>query len=64
LQIKLAVSISSSMGSPADRDFLSFMEQVIKSKYPKFCINPVLTGVIEKIILLKVKTPVATMKYH
>jgi hypothetical protein len=24
---KLAVSISSSLGSPADRDFLSFMEQ-------------------------------------
>jgi hypothetical protein len=63
---KLAVSISSSLGSPADRDFLSFMELAIKSKYPKICINPVLTTEIEKkiFILLKIKTPMAMMKYH
>jgi hypothetical protein len=44
---KFAVSISSSLGSPADRDFLSFMEQAIKSKYQKNCINPVSTTEIE-----------------
>jgi hypothetical protein len=49
---KLGVSISSSLGSPADRDFLSSMEQAIKSKYPKICINPVSTGEIEKIFIL------------
>jgi oligoribonuclease (3'-5' exoribonuclease) len=61
----LAVSISSSLESPADRDFLSFMEQTIKFKYPKICINPVSTGEIEKIfILLKINTLVAMMKYQ
>jgi Notch-like protein len=38
------------LGSPADRDFLSFMEQAIKPKYPKICINPVSTREIENII--------------
>jgi hypothetical protein len=47
---KLAVLISSSLGSPVDRDFLLFMEHAIKSKYPKICINPVSTREIENII--------------
>jgi hypothetical protein len=47
---KLAVSISSNLSSPADRDCLSYGEQAIKSKYPKICINPVSTREIEKII--------------
>jgi hypothetical protein len=62
---KLAISISSSLGSPTDKDLLLFTEQAIQSKYPKICINPVSTGEIEKMIYyLKIKIPMATMKYH
>jgi hypothetical protein len=41
---------ASSLGNSADRDFLSFMEQAIKSKFPKICNKSVTTREIEKII--------------
>jgi hypothetical protein len=50
LSDKLAILISSRLGSTAEMDYLSFMEQAIKSKYPKIRINPVSIGKVEKII--------------
>jgi hypothetical protein len=39
-----------SLGGSSDREFLSYMEQAIRSKFPKICYKPVTTKEIEKII--------------
>jgi hypothetical protein len=46
-------------------DYLSFMEQAIKSKFPKLCNKPVMTDEIEKksFTLLKLKIPVPMTSY-
>jgi hypothetical protein len=46
----LANLAESSLGGSSDREFLSYMEQAIKFKFPKICNKPVTTKEIEKII--------------
>jgi hypothetical protein len=44
----LANSATSGLGNLHDMDYLIFMEQTIKSKFPKICIKPVMTEEIER----------------
>jgi hypothetical protein len=44
----LAKSATHGLGSLHNMDYLSFMEQAIKSKFPKICNKPVMTEEIEK----------------
>jgi hypothetical protein len=47
---KLSNSVNSSQCNSSDIDYLSFMEQAIKTNYPKICNKPSTTKEIEKII--------------
>jgi hypothetical protein len=46
----LANLAESSLGGSSDREFLSYMEEAIKFKFPKICNKPVMTKEIEKIM--------------
>jgi hypothetical protein len=46
----LAKLADSSLGGSSDREFLSYMEEAIKSKFPKIRNKPVMTKETEKII--------------